>query len=54
MVFKCSKCRYTSANYAAMQKHYARVHPNKTKVSIPKGKQKKVYVYHGPPKKRRR
>lgn len=55
MVFKCSKCSYKTASYTAMQRHYARQHPSKGKArSIPKGKQKKVYTYHGPPKRRRR
>ena len=52
-MFKCSKCKYTSQSYTAMQKHFARAHPSKTAKTIPKGKQKKKYIYKGPPKRRR-
>lgn len=54
MVWKCPKCRYTTTDYTKMQKHMAKNHPSpKKKKEIPKGKQKKRFIYHPPKKKRK-
>jgi hypothetical protein len=52
-MYKCSKCSYKTASYTAMQKHFSKKHPSKTKKQTPKGKQKKIYVYRGPSKRRK-
>jgi len=47
MVWKCPKCKYKTASYSAMQKHYFKKHytPKANSTSISKGKQKKVYTF---------
>ena len=54
-MWKCPSCSYKSQSYSAVQKHYYAKHyvPKAGSTSVPKGKQKKVYIFH-PTLKRRK
>lgn len=46
MVWKCSKCKFKSQSYQAMQRHYYKNHhKSKAKKASNKGKDKKVHVF---------